>query len=744
MASAMSDNILASATEAGIEDCVDNLRYRRDVLGRMLADSKHGALSMLLLALAKNNLLEKSDIPGLMASNLTHEEKCLKFFTYLEESILKIPELKKRQNYVVGVLRTLLDLDHEYVALSIHPQLTSAILKDKEDSYSADIHSPDLARGNALSSEHTPRLRESASYPGAASGDSLNSAGLQQSTSQGFGLDNSQAPLNIRVRYNNKIHGPQDGEDSDEEIYRNCSSPRGLVFLADYSFKNSRTNHEPRQGSHIDVRNLKELFEQMGYHVPHVYVDLDKKDTLAALRKFREDSQHEDVHSCIVVIMSHGKGDGFITDDGLIIKTRDVQDLFNNLNCPALMSKLKLFIFQFCRGVLWDGGVAGNPSKLSLTKVSLNIQTDSAKKGSTDSLENLPTHSDQFCLYPCIEGYVSLRDPDRGTWLIEALCKVFMNHACDKDLNKLVQLVSKEIINNESSSGMKQSCENRCMGIIKSFYFNPVDLKNENRFLDMSELSSALRRSPESATSIPTSPYYSPRPEINYELPQSNVVMRQKKSRSRRTSGSPVPGPTPPVSFANELFPPGADKRGSADLQFLQPSALGHDDPVEFVNSYCPALYSPDLSNPADIVDSPVNRGRVVSNVTQGLNVAPSAAPGFSAYGDYQGAAGGTLYDEHPSLSGQVAGAGVDETNDVPVHRQVRYKHRQRSMEPLGAAAGELTYQEYRRQKSLDAGLGRCYDVTALKRLLSTESVGEPLKQLNKLKSQITDNARDE
>jgi hypothetical protein len=68
MASAVSDNILEWATGADIQDCVENLRSRRDVLGRMLADSKHEALSMLLFALATNNLLEKSDIPGLLVS----------------------------------------------------------------------------------------------------------------------------------------------------------------------------------------------------------------------------------------------------------------------------------------------------------------------------------------------------------------------------------------------------------------------------------------------------------------------------------------------------------------------------------------------------------------------------------------------------------------------------------------------------------------------------------------------------
>ena len=68
-----------------------------------------------------------------------------------------------------------------------------------------------------------------------------------------------------------------------------------------------------------------------------------------ALTKFTSDKRHKDVHSCIVIIMSHGDKDYFITSDNEEIEYREIYNMFTNDKCPFLQGKPKLLIFQSCR-----------------------------------------------------------------------------------------------------------------------------------------------------------------------------------------------------------------------------------------------------------------------------------------------------------------------------------------------------------------------------------------------------------
>ena len=65
---------------------------------------------------------------------------------------------------------------------------------------------------------------------------------------------------------------------------------------------------------------------------------------------------HGDADSTIVAIMSHGKsgtledGTYIYTKDGRSsLSSEDILRRFNNMNCPLLKGKPKIFLFQFCR-----------------------------------------------------------------------------------------------------------------------------------------------------------------------------------------------------------------------------------------------------------------------------------------------------------------------------------------------------------------------------------------------------------
>jgi hypothetical protein len=50
--------------------------------------------------------------------------------------------------------------------------------------------------------------------------------------------------------------------------------------------------------------------------------------------------------------------------------------------------------------------------------------------------------SDVLIGYSTLPGFVSNRDIYLGTWYIQAICEVFMEHACDMDIQDMLNMVS--------------------------------------------------------------------------------------------------------------------------------------------------------------------------------------------------------------------------------------------------------------------------------------------------------------
>ncbi|KAG0718462.1 Caspase-9 [Chionoecetes opilio] len=279
-----------------------------------------------------------------------------------------------------------------------------------------------------------------------------------------------RVPLSIRVVPCRKIGGQQFPKNL---VYQNESEPRGHVFLANYKdFVDGM--HAPRLGSEIDVANLGQLFSQMGYKTSY-HINMTKWDTIQALRDFRNQEEHSKADSCIVVFMSHGRDDrSFFTSDNQYLTVHSVVERFNNRECPILKGKPKIFIFQFCRGSGADIGVDAAPRPVAHSK-GLSVDTDSSAFGET-LLEKDPTFTDMYIVYSTVGGFVSFRSPESGSWLVEAICKVFMRDACDTELEHLMKNVSRQVRSNFSTEGNKQACEFVQRAFDRHFYFNPRPL----------------------------------------------------------------------------------------------------------------------------------------------------------------------------------------------------------------------------------------------------------------------------
>nr|CAD7400248.1 unnamed protein product [Timema cristinae] len=337
----------------------------------------------------------------------------------------------------------------------------------------------------------------------------------------------------------------------DIQVYPMGSRPKGH-FLIINNVKFWDDSQTERKGGEVDEHNLVSLFGQLGYEI-HTYRNLSLQDMKKRIVEFAQMQSHENVDSCIVSILSHGEADGdvratyIITADGEKLSTEWVIEQFKNQNCPLLVDRPKIFLFQNCRGsdshctrllvmvkrskgsdshctkllvmVKRSKGLDSHCTRLlvmvkrskgldshctnllvmvkrskgvGLTLVhtyqsdagvdSRGTETDYGMKltgGGRTQFDGIPnkrvrsSYSDMLIAHSTLPGYTSNRDIYRGTWFVQAICKIFMEHAHDTDVEDMLKMVDQKLANSASEvHSMQTSCyENR--GFRRKFYFNP-------------------------------------------------------------------------------------------------------------------------------------------------------------------------------------------------------------------------------------------------------------------------------
>ena len=75
--------------------------------------------------------------------------------------------------------------------------------------------------------------------------------------------------------------------------------------------------------------------------------------------------------------------------------------------------------------------------------------------------------------YSSLPGYASVRDHEKGTWFIQSLVKVFMNHAHNTELIDLLRMTSERLSQFTNEKGEKQACNIELRHLYKRIYFHP-------------------------------------------------------------------------------------------------------------------------------------------------------------------------------------------------------------------------------------------------------------------------------
>ncbi|KAL2748218.1 caspase-1-like [Vespula maculifrons] len=185
---------------------------------------------------------------------------------------------------------------------------------------------------------------------------------------------------------------------------------------------------------------------------------------------------HTDADCLIVTVMSHGESTLLHSADSLYSADM-LWTPFTADQCPTLAGKPKLFFIQNRldrRGM--DADLAGPFTGSYLEKVDrktrvhrmVYLSSPAACRGNqldhgvtvlqggdvTDSRTDfytIPVFSDIMVAYSTLSGFYSWRNPDNGSWFIQAICEEFNIHGRTLDLLTLMTFVNRRVAINYQS-----------------------------------------------------------------------------------------------------------------------------------------------------------------------------------------------------------------------------------------------------------------------------------------------------
>lgn len=240
------------------------------------------------------------------------------------------------------------------------------------------------------------------------------------------------------------------------EVYTMERKPRGMCYII---YNQEIGGHSIQQeAAKNDAKNMKSLFTELGFNV------IEKSNLTAGgillQLVFASDAEELENADCLVVILIlPGNKDVIRGADGEeLYLWRQVYPLFNEVNCPDLQGKPKLFFVQTYENSHVDGRTMNAP---------ISAAPDAG-------LDYCPSRwSDMYCAHGTISRNVSLRKTETGTWFLSAVYSVFSQHAHKNDLNELMQRVT-DVMTQRSAARTQRQILNICPNELKKkLYFNP-------------------------------------------------------------------------------------------------------------------------------------------------------------------------------------------------------------------------------------------------------------------------------
>ncbi|CAG2108883.1 unnamed protein product [Medioppia subpectinata] len=249
-------------------------------------------------------------------------------------------------------------------------------------------------------------------------------------------------------------------------IYRMRADPRGYCLIFN-TFKYLNDCYPQRAGSEAETKRMTDVFTQLHFNV-EVRENQTKDEMEAALKDFSKRFELSKHDAFILMVLSHGHSGYVVAADGVSLHFNDIIKRFNNENSPHLINKPKLFFFNCCRGDTHDLG----------PKFVLDDFEDAVSDARSFDTRSVPLNGDMMICYSTIDGYVSWRNENTGSWFGTALCQSLAKQSHSYELHAILTTTSHLVNNKSTSDGEKQVMEHSYRGWKKLFYFNPGIAEN--------------------------------------------------------------------------------------------------------------------------------------------------------------------------------------------------------------------------------------------------------------------------
>lgn len=202
------------------------------------------------------------------------------------------------------------------------------------------------------------------------------------------------------------LEGPFLAEKNNEKKIQFIDSGLCIIINQIYFEK----EYETRFGTSTDCKNLSETFQTFGFKVK-IFKNLKKKEMLQEIKNISKNYGNK--YDCLFLcILSHGYKGGIIASDE---KEVSLEAIERAVCCMELKDVIKIVIIQACQGK---------------TRGSINngLTTDGLSDSPALVSEDIRQFKNFFLFMSTIQGFVSVRHKDEGSWFIQAVCKIFKTY----------------------------------------------------------------------------------------------------------------------------------------------------------------------------------------------------------------------------------------------------------------------------------------------------------------------------
>ncbi|XP_042878714.1 uncharacterized protein LOC122257485 [Penaeus japonicus] len=260
-----------------------------------------------------------------------------------------------------------------------------------------------------------------------------------------------------------------DAMETEENIYETTSSPRGHVLIINNL-----------GGCQQDVKKLHDIFTRLGYNVLPPRENLTKEEMEEVFCTFSQTPQYD---SAVVIFYGKGFEDCIMSNDGKITTFQELVQTFNDVNCPSLSGRPKLFFINtvFTDDIQQDEVEAAHTECATRHSYRRDIvgqaglSTDGTNDGTTDldmahSTMPVPAERDMYLLSVEVDG-----ECKHGSLLTEAMYQVLIRFANSKELMALTKLILRTLDNLQQGNGVEERYhhEVRTYRFQRDYYFNP-------------------------------------------------------------------------------------------------------------------------------------------------------------------------------------------------------------------------------------------------------------------------------